>query len=350
MALGAFVGLVWAAACSASRGATTVTGGGGSFTSGSQGGAGASDACAHYALQAESFPVHLYILFDKSSSMAGNKWAAAVAGLTTFVEDDASAGVRAAVRFFPRDADGTPLCDQHAYQTPDVPFAELPGGAPAIVAALAGETPDGFSTPIYTALGGGILAGIDVVTAAGPEERAAVLLVTDGKPESPAASCSGVDPNDPAAIASLAATGANHQPPVRTYVVGLPGVDATIANQIALAGGTDSAILVGASDVEAEFRDALAKVRGDALPCSYAIPEPVLQGDVEVDRVNIEITPGEGDSYTLPLDPNCTGEGWRYDDATNPTVIVLCDATCDALKIDNRASIDVVLGCVSVLK
>ncbi len=338
------------AACSASRGGTTTSGTGGGFTSGSQGGAGAEDACAHYALQSEAHPVHLYMLFDKSSSMAGNKWDAAKAGLTAFVEDQASAELTVALRFFPRDADATPVCDQHAYAIPDVPFAALPGGANAIIAALDAESPDGFSTPMYTALGGGILGGIAAIEQAPPDERAAVLLVTDGKPESPAASCSGVDPNDPMAIADLAATGYGHDPPIPTYVVGLPGVDPTIAHQIAVAGGTEAAILVGSTNVEAEFAQALASVRADALPCIYAVPDQVLMGDVEVDRVNIEITPSGDDSYTLPQDESCGGEGWRYDDPINPSAILLCDDTCNLLRGDVGAAIDVVLGCVSVLK
>ncbi len=71
-------------------------------------------------------------------------------------------------------------------------------------------------------------------------------------------------------IANLAATGVSYG--IKTFVVGLPGIDQAIANQIAAAGGTDAAILVGSFNVQTEFQTALAKVRGEALPASTRSP------------------------------------------------------------------------------
>ncbi|HHH29179.1 MAG TPA: VWA domain-containing protein [Polyangiaceae bacterium] len=313
------------------------------------GGNGGTDGCALYELTAEVKPVNLYIMFDKSSSMAGNKWNAAKSGLTAFVEDEGAAGLKVALRFFPRPADATPACDQQAYKDPVVDFTLLPDGASAIVGAIEAESPDGFSTPIYPALGGALLEGIEVAeNNAG--EVSAVLLVTDGAPEGPAAMCNGVDPEDPQVIADLAATGASFDPPVATYVVGLPGVDQSSANLIAAAGGTDEAILVGSSNVEAEFQDALAKVRGDALPCSYEVPEQVTSGEVSLGLVNVEITEPGGDPATVPYDPSCDGVGWHFDDQANPTSIELCSSSCQQLKANPGVSIRVVLGCTTAVK
>src|SRR5690606_32395878 len=147
---------------------------------------------------------NLYVMFDKSGSMAGNKWEAAKTGLGAFLADEASEGITVALRFFPRDADATPACDQQAYATPTADFAAPPGGAATIMAAVDAEQPAGFSTPMYPALGGAILKGIEKAENA-PDEVSAVLLVSDGTPEAPAATCSGVDPEDPQAIADLAA-------------------------------------------------------------------------------------------------------------------------------------------------
>lgn len=316
-----------------------------------QGGSGGLDpdaACALYEHQAVSKPVNLYIMFDKSASMAGNKWDAAKEGLTTFVEDPSSAGLEVALRFFPRDPDSTPACDQPAYSQPTVPFTALPAGAPAIVAALAAEAADGFSTPIYPALGGALLEGIAIANA-NPGEVSAVLLVTDGAPEGPATTCGGVDPEDPQVIADLAATAAAFDPPVLTYVVGLPGVDQSAAHAIALGGGTEAAILVASGDVAGNFADALAIVRGNALPCAYEIPEEVLAGEVALGKVNVEIT-DEGVPETMALNPDCDGEGWRYDDPAMPTTIELCPDTCDQLKSTPDIAIQVVLGCNTLVK
>jgi hypothetical protein len=229
------------------------------------------NTCGYTTEKANTYPVTLYLLVDKSSSMAGFKWEAAKAGLTAFVNDPASAGLTVGLRFFPRPPDGTPVCDQKAYQTPQVPFGVLPDNAQPIIDTLTTSTPDGFSTPIYPALGGGILAGIDIASN-DPNRRTAVILVTDGLPQGPAPTCSGVDPEDTAVIADLAQTGATFNPPVSTFVIGLPGVDQTFANAVAAAGGTDSAILVGNVNVEESFKQALDKVRGEALPCDYEIP------------------------------------------------------------------------------
>ena len=349
IAAGSLAVSVLASAACGSGGKEVGSGGDGGIDFLPQGGNGGTDACALYELTAEVKPVNLYIMFDKSNSMAGNKWTAAKAGLTAFVEDEAAAGLKVALRFFPRPADATPACDQQAYKAPTVDFTELPGGAPAIVSAIEAEAPDGFSTPIYPALGGALLEGIEVAEN-NPGEVSAVLLVTDGAPEGPAATCNGVDPEDPQVIADLAATGYAFDPPVATYVVGLPGVDQSSANLIAAAGGTDAAILVGSTNVEAEFQDALAKVRGDALPCSYEVPEQVTSGEVSLGLVNVEITDPGGDPATVPFDPSCNGVGWHFDDQQNPTSIELCGASCQQLKANPGVSIRVVLGCTTAVK
>lgn len=335
-------------ACAATADTPSGAGGAGGidFTASTTGG---EDACAKEEHQAVSKPVNLYVMFDKSSSMAGNKWEAAKTGLGAFLADEASEGIAVALRFFPRDADATPACDQQAYATPTVDFVALPGGAATIMAAVDAEQPDGFSTPMYPALGGAILKGIEKAENA-PDEVSAVLLVTDGTPEGPAATCSGVDPEDPQAIADLAAVGAAHSPPVLTYVVGLPGVDQSAANLIAAAGGTDAAILVGSTNVANAFREALAIVRGNALPCAYELPAEVLSGEVGLALVNITVTPEGAEPETVPFDPACSGEGWHYDDPDMPTAIELCPATCTRIRTNPGIAIRVVLGCATFVR
>lgn len=352
---------LWACAPGSSLPSTTSTAGsagtggaggdlfGGSAGSGAVTGDAAPDnTCGYTTEKANTHPVFLYILVDKSSSMAGFKWDAAKAGLAAFVNDGASAGLTVGMRFFPRPADNVPVCDQKAYQTPEVPFAPLPDNAQPIIDALNAATPDGFSTPVYPALGGGILAGIDNALQ-DPNRRTAVLLVTDGKPQGPATTCNGVNPEDTNVIANLAKTGADYTPPVATYVIGLPGVDQAFANAVAAAGGTDSAILIGNVNVEESFKQALDKVRGDALPCDYEIPETVTGGQFEVTEVNVVLTYSGKDPTFLPQVKSC-GDGWHYDDPAAPKRIVLCPATCDKLHADFGAKIEIALGCDTIIK
>lgn len=348
----AFVGLLTASlgACEAGTSTDGSTGGvpsTGSFVVASTGTGGDGPNCAKYEHTEVHKPVNLYVIFDKSSSMAGSKWEDAKTGLSAYVDAPGADSIRAALRFFPRVADATPACDQNAYKEPTVPFAELPGNAAAIKAAIDAEAPNGFNTPMYPALGGALLKGIELAMN-NSGEVSAVLLITDGAPQGPGPTCSGVNPEDPTVIADLAATGLAKG--VATYVVGLPGVNQSVANQIAAAGGTDSAILVASTNVAVEFQKALQKVSGSAIPCDYAIPAEVISGEVGLNKVNIEVTPPGGMPMTVPYDEACSNGGWKYDDAAMPTAIVLCPATCDAVKTTNGAKLKVLLGCGTIVK
>ncbi|APR75595.1 Hypothetical protein A7982_00941 [Minicystis rosea] len=363
-----FTLVIAGAACSASGqstsgpgpgGASSSSGSGTSSSTGGSGGGGSlfdagtiSDAeagldpdaaCGAVVVDAVTTPADIYLTVDKSSSMAGNKWTSAVAGLGAFVNDPASAGVAVALNFFPLD--NNPTCDQFAYKPPVVPYGPLPANGSAINTALAAAMPNGFNSPIYPALGGAILASIeDAQNNAG--HTASVLLVTDGQPDGPASMCGSVNPNDPAVVAQLAATGLSKG--IKTFVIGLPGVNQAAANQIAAAGGTTKAILVTATNVEAEFQNALAQVRGEALPCEYALPDSVSNGTVDYQHVNVEITPVGGSPTIIPQDPSCNDMGWKYDDATHPTTILFCPNTCKAVKANVGGKVQILLGCKTV--
>lgn len=311
----------------------------------------ADAACAVITQEALAIPLNLYIVLDKSQSMAGDKWQGAKAGLDAFVNDASFESVKVALKFFPRAVDNVPGCEQSAYKKPDVAFGALKNNAKAISDALAAESPNGFTTPTYAALGGAILEDLDV-QAQNPGEVAAVLLVTDGLPDGPAPLCAGVDPTDPAVIAALAATGLSKGVP--TYVIGLPGVTKGFADQIAKAGGSGAAILVGNVNVAAEFHKALAKIGNQALPCEYQIPASIgTETELAFDDVNVLFTPGAdggvGQTELVGQDATCKGAGWRYDDPAKPTRILLCPAFCDELKQDFGAHIQIQLGCKTVI-
>lgn len=323
-------------------GSASGTGGGFVAEGGSLGQGG--DGCEGVSQQATLKPLNLYIMMDASSSMAGAKWQAATDGLATFVTDPTTEDVSAAISFFPRPPGGPPVCEQGAYKEPVVDFGPLPGNGPPILDAIAATAPQGFSSPMYPALGGAILKGIELANAQ-PDVVSAVLLVTDGKPEGPAESCSGVDPEDPAEVAALAAAGAAFHPPVKTFVIGLPGVDVTIANQIAAAGGTSEALVIGTTDTAAKFAQALKKAQGELLSCIYEIPPEVLQGDIGLGHVNVQLTPGGSSTLLLPRNDDCDGQGWSFDDPSDPHAIVLCPESCALIEGDTQAAIEIVLGC-----
>ena len=301
-------------------------------------------ACGSVREKGKGTPLSLYIAFDKSSSMTtGNKWDYAKAGLGAFVDDPVSAGTSVALNFFPLPSEST--CDASNYKAPVVPFGDLPTNAQPVKDAIAAEMPNGFSTPIYPALGGALLTCIDTL-AQKPGTSCAVLLVTDGAPSGPAMTCGTVNPEDPAVIAGLAAN-ALALKNVLTFVIGLPGIPKTVADQIAVGGGTDAAILVGNTNVQQEFQNALAKARGKALPCEFQMPEKVATGEIDTTLVNMTFTPSLGGSAsTILQNPGCNGgSGWYYDNPAQPTKILLCPSTCSMVRADYGAAIDILLGC-----
>lgn len=324
---------------------TTFSNGGSDTGNGGQG--GLPEGCEGISQNANYKPLNLYIMVDASSSMAGTKWEAAQEGLSAFLNDPTQTDIDVALSFFPRPSDATPACDQMAYKEPVVPFGPLPGNAEPITTAFAAKTPDGFSSPMYPALGGAILKGIDLATQ-NPDEVSAVLLVTDGAPDGPGNLCSGVDPSDPVNVAALAEAGASFDPPVKTFVVGLPGVDQAASNLIADAGGTDEAIVVGTTDTANKFTEALIKARGELLACIFEIPAEVLAGEVGYGFVNVELTPGGGTEMAVLHNPDCDGPGWTFDDEFNPSAIILCPDTCGTIEDDPKAAIQIVLGCPTI--
>jgi hypothetical protein len=324
-------------------GLTSFSTGGSDPGTGGQG--GLPEGCEGISQNANYQPLNLYIMVDASSSMAGSKWAAAQEGLSAFLNDPTQTDIDVALSFFPRPAGGPPACDQGAYKEPVVPFGALPGNAEPIMTAFAAKTPDGFSSPMYPALGGAILKGLDLA-AQNPDEVSAVLLVTDGAPDGPGALCSGVNPSDPAEVAELAASGADFG--VKTFVVGLPGVDQDASNLIAAGGGTDEAIVVGTTDTANKFTEALVKARGELLACVFAIPDEVLDGEIGFGFVNVELTPGGGSATSVPHDEDCNGPGWKFNDIFNPTSIILCPETCASIENDATAAIQIVLGCPTI--
>ncbi len=345
--------LAMLAGCSPGNDPTGANGGQGGGTTGSfvgpGTGGGGNSPCEGTTYEAEFKPLNLYIMVDASSSMEGTKWEAAREGLEAFL-GASSDDVKAAINFFPRPPGGPSACDQMAYKEPAVAFGPLPANAQAILDAFDARSPDGFNSPMFPALGGAILKGIDL-TLQDPEEVSAVLLVTDGKPQGPGAPgdlCAGEDPSDPDAVAELAGTGFAFSPSIRTFVVGLPGVDVAIANQIAAAGGSDEAVIVGTSDTANQFAAALEKAHGAAVGCEFQLPDDLAEGTVDQGFVNVTLTPGGDNPDAVLANPGCSGagdEGWTFDDADDPKSIVLCEATCAKLEGDPEATINIVLGC-----
>src|SRR5690606_13309841 len=217
-----------------------------------------------------------------------------------------------------------------------VPVAALPGAGADVNAALAARIPNG-QTPTHAALQGAIAAA-RAHAAARPEAVVAVVLSTDGVPFT-----NGKCTDDPDTIAAVAAAAKDDTPSIKTFVIGVlsprdntAGAAKTL-NDIAAAGGTTSATIIGTSaNTQADFIAALQKIRGESLPCEFALPVPEA-GTPDYDKVNVLFTDPATKAQTLigyvGSKDKCdaTAGGWHYDvdpKADKPSKVVLCAATC----------------------
>lgn len=295
--------------------------------------AGTTGACGGDTYAAETRPLDIYVIMDESASMIFpvDIWGPTSMALNQFFASPDTAGISAGIAFFSGG------CDIAAYRTPVVAVAELPGNAAMLQMALAARLP-GPGTATEPALRGAIAfahqRAID-----NPDRKQIVLLVTDGEP----ASCNATVESTSVA----AAEGVSGTPSIPTYVLGLGNVAGL--NQMAAAGGTNSAFVVSdATQVQAVV-DAINQIRGQALPCEYRVPTST--GSFDKNLVNLNWTRG-GTTTSIPFVNDaaaCAGvaTGWHYDNIDAPTQLIACDQTCNELKVGG-GDISVALGCPTI--
>lgn len=314
----------------------------------STGGGGVTDACATSTAGADKLPLHMVVVLDNSGSMceytpnqsprdcsnAGSKWQQVTKALDAFFASPQSTGISVSLIAFPQD-NGT--CDASTYATPIAADVPLPDTAGTLSAKIAGIDPNG-STPTRPALEGALNYAKTVNTQLAGKGKVALVMATDGYPEN----C------DDNSIASASQIASDAKATIPTYVIGV-GKLLDDLNALASAGGTDKAYIVSTtnqSTVANDFATALAQIRGASLSCEYALPQPPQGETLDLGKVNVQYTGGGGAAQTLTYSAGCAStDGWRYDDANDPTKIVLCPATCDKAKADTSAKVDLVLGC-----
>jgi von Willebrand factor type A domain len=292
-------------------------------------------ACATSSAAAEKLPVDLVFMVDHSDSMnKPNKYPACAIGMKAFFQDLNSKGIQASIQFFCGGGSAT-KCEGYltSWAVPAVPVTPLP--EPMKFAQAIDSQTFCNGTPTDPAL----TAAIDYAkTLRTPGRRVAVVLVTDGLPTT----CG--------SLKSVVAVAQANAATVPTYVIGV-GKALDNLNDIALAGGTQKAIMVTSDDpakVAQDFEAALDVVRAGNLSCDFGIPPPPAGETLARDKVNVTVTAG-GQSTALAYDGACAaGTGWRYDDLNAPTKILLCPSACNAAKSDPSTKVEVLFGCETV--
>ncbi|HSN29956.1 MAG TPA: vWA domain-containing protein [Kofleriaceae bacterium] len=326
---------------------------GGGVDSGNGGGLSIdAPACATSVVTAQKVALDLYIMLDQSSSMSesvtgGTKWSTVKGALTTFLNQPGLDGVSVGIQYFglPDSTGFSDSCTAADYAHAEVEIAPLPGVASQITTSINGHSPTTL-TPTSAALQG----AVDHAKAWGmshPGEVTAVILATDGLPSECDTSLTTIDG---IAAAAYAAT-----PKIPTSFIGV-GSSLANLNGIAMAGGTNMAFLVDTGgNVNQQFLQAMNDIRHAALGCTYSIPTDPNGGMVDYGSVNIVYQPGNGGApITIPnvgTKAMCpaNGQGWYYDNPQAPTQIVLCDSSCSGVEVDTTGSVNITLGCSTVI-
>jgi hypothetical protein len=311
------------------------------------------EACGGVAYEPEYTPLDIYVMFDQTGSMCscvdppliGNpcpdpncrktRIEAIREAMSEFLADPNSADIGIGVGYFGQFPIGSANCQDASYTAPAVPIEALPNNGPAMMTSLNSVAPTG-ETPTGAAIRGGC-SYAKSWKQAHPSRKVVMLLVTDGLPEAPV-SCPTAGCCPTLSDAVSAAEGClGKAPAIQTYVLGVgPYLDNL--RQIAIAGGTNDAYLVGSGDVSAEVLHALNLIRGAAsIPCSLKIPTPTSGRVVAYDQVNIAYANSSCQGTVFPYVETATScgsnVGWYYDDLSAPTHVELCPTSCDQVSV-----------------
>jgi hypothetical protein len=300
-------------------------------------------------------PIALYIMLDRSGSMitgfpegSAESWQNSTKAINAFVTDPSSQSIDVGLGFFPTAPDNGWTCSDGTGSgsncgTPVVEIGAVSKTGPELTNAMSSNQPSPLNfTPTECGLMGMISHCEDWKKRTG--EQCVAILVTDGNPTLCTA--------DTAALSKIVADGKANG--VTTFVLGLPGSNASILDPLAQAGGSNASIDV--SGGVSAFVTALNTIRGKvsvgtALPCQWKIPPTPAGQQFDPQKVNVRFTPKGGSpqdfGYVAQADCSRASNAWYFDNPNQPTQVFVCPTTCDMLKASAGAEVDVAFGCAT---
>jgi hypothetical protein len=334
-------------------------------------------ACATATARAQKVPVYMLFVVDGSGSMDNdNKWAALVPALDAIFDDfqtraDSAFGV--GMTIFADKNDPT-IGDTTAgpYNKMDVPIAFVDQAQHDKLRARVDGTQPNLGTPTYEVLSGQfpLLESFAPAAPLASDGKRVLVMMTDGvpDPDMPAGQNEG-----PWSLKLVGDEFAKTPPagPITTFAVGIGALSGqadynpTFMGQLAMAGGAPNRpcdpneatnpsnmchfqITPGGQTVaqlEQAFIDTINKIRTRVLSCDFKLQS--AGGTLDPAKVNVVYTNGQGVQTLVPKD---TSDGWTYDDDQHPTLVTLHGAVCDQVKADAQAKVDVVIGCLTVIR
>ncbi len=343
------------------------------FDAGTKPDAAADASCASTTVSAQSVPLDMYVMLDKSASMTepalftflgdcnigsttNSKWCYAINALSQYFTSSNASGNAAALQVFPLSAGA---CTGTGYDTavyPTTGYQSLPSSS--FDSRLNTETPDGNDTPTE-----GALRGIVSFTSKSTNRRSGRVLigvlVTDGVPTAcvtTAATLKGILQTHYNATAT------------QVYVIGMTGADFPTLETIAEGGNAPVhndvvGTLKDACGTKANtcrhwnvgngnggaLSEAMKQIQKSAVACTYSMPTTDA-GIVDPTTIHVEYVPnGTSTPQILTRQTSASGcgtsGGYYYDNNSSPTTIQLCPASCTTVQADSKAKVNISLGC-----
>jgi hypothetical protein len=330
---------------------------------------GDNDVCREVVFMAQTNPVNVLILLDRSTSMLEladpatpgvTRWDAVTNALRAFVNSPQANNARIGLQFFGL-SNGADDCGVDKYANPAVPIGPLATNRTALLDAINNTLP-GSLTPTAPAVAGALSYALSVARdPANADVPTVMVLASDGVPSE----CGPTDENGMQIISFREildtlesysapprdAMGTPMQPPVRTFIVGTSELRNN-AESLAEA-GNGQAFLVGGgtpgTDLEARFLDALLSIIVRPLDCEIDVPQtaPDTGEAIDFEAVRLRFTAASSGTITefpRTIGPQTCGvnKAWFYEDASPPTKIFLCRNACESL---GAGELKLELGC-----
>jgi len=323
----------------------TGTGGGGTTTTTATtaggSGQGGRDSCMAEAVPVSLPDLKMIIMVDRSGSMGNNNtFDPMVSQLDEFLTQRWPSPTAVAINYHPQASNGD-NCILANYVPPNIAFTPIPMDASTIVTDLEAQSPGGQS-PMSPILEGSLQYATQQQSQA-PDTVVVAILLMDTSPNN----CDqNIANNADLAANALSFVG------VRTYAIALQGFNPVAdLDAIALAGGTGQAIDLSTQGATSDLADELTGIRERAVPCEVELPDIPAGATFDADEVLLNYTPSdtmvtETIAQVASAD-SCgdDGPGWHWDDADEPTKLMLCAATCKAIKQDAAPAVEVVFDC-----
>jgi len=133
-----------------------------------------------------------------------------------------------------------------------------------------------------------------------------------------------------------------------------PASGRTYSELVRRTGGVRAQLCDGAA-AWGPFFDGVATAveQASRIDCTIPIPPPPDGSFFDRTRINVFVDLGDGDVRVGKVaDPSACDDrgGWHYDDELDPTSVILCPATCEALQAapGETRRVDVQFGCQTI--